>query len=128
MVCGHLQLRVKDVDFSRGETLVRHGKGGKDRYTLLSETCIDVLREYWKKYRPKHPEGWLFLGTYNVSHITSDGIDYAFNKAAKMAGITKDVSIHSLRHYATRLFENETRHCNFILKTRPAIQAMRIRK
>ena len=82
-------------------------KGGKDRYTLLSETCLDVLREYWKKYRPKHPEGWLFLGTYDVSNISSDGIENAFNKAAKRACITKDVSIHLLRHaFSTHLLED----------------------
>jgi len=92
-------LKMQHIDSKDMRLFVENGKGGKDRYTLLSETCLDVLREYWKKYRPKHPEGWLFLGTYNVSHITSDGIEYAFNKAAKMAGITKDVSIHSLRHY-----------------------------
>jgi integrase/recombinase XerD len=100
-------LKMQHIDSKNMRLFVEGGKGGKDRYTLLSETCLDVLREYWKKYRPKHPEGWLFLGTYNVSHITSDGIEYAFNKAAKMAGISKDVSIHSLRHgFATHLLED----------------------
>ena len=58
-------------------------------------------------YRPKHPEGWLFLGTYNVSHITSGGIESAFNEAVKRANIAKNVSIHSLRHgFATHLLED----------------------
>ena len=72
------------------------GKGGKDRYTLLSDACLSVLREYWKMYLPKHPEGWLFLGTYSVSHITSRGIEFAFNQAVKRTSITKNVSIHTL--------------------------------
>ena len=86
---------------------VDYGKGGKDRYTLLSEACLSVLRKYWKIYLPKHSEGWLFLGTYNVSHITSDGIESAFNKAVKRTNITKNVSIHTLRHaFATHLLED----------------------
>ena len=102
-------LKMQHIDSKNMRLFVEDGKGGKDRYTLLSETCLEVLREYWKKYRPKHPEGWLFLGTYNVSHITSDGIENAFNKAVKRANITKDVSIHSLRHaFATHLLENGT--------------------
>jgi integrase/recombinase XerD len=100
-------LKMQHIDSKNMRLFVEDGKGGKDRYTLLSETCLDVLREYWKKYRPKHPEGWLFLGTYDVSHITSDGIENAFNKAAKRACITKDVSIHSLRHaFSTHLLED----------------------
>ena len=102
-------LKMQHIDSKNMRLFVEDGKGGKDRYTLLSETCLEVLREYWKKYRPKHPEGWLFLGIYNVSHITSDGIENAFNKAVKRANITKDVSIHSLRHaFATHLLENGT--------------------
>lgn len=100
-------LKMKHIDSNNMRLFVEAGKGGKDRYTLLSRTCLDMLREYWKKYRPEHPEGWLFLGTYNVSHITPDGIEYAFNKAAKRANITKHVSIHSLRHaFATHLLED----------------------
>jgi site-specific recombinase XerD len=100
-------LKIQHIDSKNMRLFVDYGKGGKDRYTLLSETCLSVLREYWKKYRPKHPEGWLFLGTYNVSHITSRGIEWAFDKAAKRARITKNVSVHTLRHaFATHLLED----------------------
>jgi integrase/recombinase XerD len=100
-------LKIQHIDSKSMRLFVEDGKGGKDRYTLLSEICIDVLREYWQKYRPKHPEGWLFLGTYNVNHITSAGIENAFNTAVKRANITKNVSIHSLRHaFATHLLED----------------------
>lgn len=100
-------LKVQHIDSKNMRLFVEDGKGGKERYTLLSKTCLDVLREYWKKYRPKHPEGWLFLGTYNISHITSAGIESAFNKVVKRVGITKNVSIHSLRHgFATHLLED----------------------
>jgi len=100
-------LKMQHIDSKNMRVFVEDGKGGKDRYTLLSATCLSVLREYWKRYRPKHPEGWLFLGTYNVSHITSRDISFAFNKAVKRANITKNVSIHSLRHaFATHLLED----------------------
>ena len=100
-------LKIQHIDSINMRLFVDYGKGGKDRYTLLSETCLSVLREYWKMYLPKHPEGWLFLGTYNVSHITSRGIEFAFNEAVKRTTITKNVSIHTLRHaFATHLLED----------------------
>lgn len=100
-------LKMQHIDSKNMRLFVENGKGGKDRYTLLSKTCLEVLREYWKNYRPNHPKGWLFLGTYNVSHITPDGIGDAFTAAAKRADITKHVSIHSLRHaFSTHLLED----------------------
>jgi len=100
-------LRIQNIDSKTMRVFVDCGKGGKDRYTLLSETCLSVLRKYWKTFHPKHSEGWLFLGTYSVSHITADGIEYAFNEAVKRTNITKNVSIHSLRHaFATHLLED----------------------
>lgn len=100
-------LKLQHIDSKTMRVFVDCGKGGKDRYTLLSETCLSVLREYWKTYRPKHIDGWLFLGTYNVSHITSRGIAFAFNEAVNRTNITKKVSIHTLRHaFATHLLED----------------------
>ena len=100
-------LKIQHIDSMNMRLFVDYGKGGKDRYTLLSETCLSVLREYWKMYLPKHPEGWLFLGTYNVSHITSRGVEFAFTEAVKRTAITKNVSIHTLRHaFATHLLED----------------------
>ncbi len=100
-------LKMQHIDSKNMRLFVEDGKGGKDRYTLLSEKCLDVLREYWRKYRPDHPDGWLFLGIYGLTHITPDGIEFAFNKAVKRMNIKKDVSIHSLRHaFATHLLED----------------------
>lgn len=100
-------LKTSHIDSKSMRIFVDAGKGGKDRYTLLSKACRVVLREYWKACRPNHPERWLFLGTYNVSHITSKGIAYAFNEAVERTNITKDVSIHTLRHsFATHLLED----------------------
>jgi site-specific recombinase XerD len=100
-------LKIRHIDSKNMRLFVENGKGGRERYTLLSNACLGVLREYWKKYCPRHPEGWLFLGTYNVSHITLEAVEAAFNKAAKRANITKNVSIHSLRHaFSTHLLED----------------------
>ncbi|WP_197461009.1 tyrosine-type recombinase/integrase [Ferroacidibacillus organovorans] len=100
-------LKIQHIDSKNMRLFVQNGKGGKDRYTLLSDACLNVLRKYWKEYRPKHPEGWLFLGTYNVTHITPDAIGDAFNKAVQRAHIAKQASIHALRHsFATHLLED----------------------
>lgn len=100
-------LKTTHIDSKNMRLFVESGKGGKDRYTLLSETCLHVLREYFRIYRPKHPEEWLFLGTNNVSHITYRAIELAFDKAVKKTNITKRVSVHTLRHaFATHLLED----------------------
>ncbi len=100
-------LKIQQIDSKTMRVFVECGKGGKDRFTLLSEACLHVLREYWKVYRPQHPEGWLFLGTYKVTHITSAGIKDAFNRAVNRTNITKDVSVHTLRHsFTTHLLED----------------------
>jgi len=102
-----IKLRLSDIDSKTMRIFVQDGKGGKDRYTILSNECLCVLREYWMLYRPNHPEGWLFPGMKNVDHITSDAVKNAFDKQIKITGITKNVSIHTLRHcFATQLLED----------------------
>ena len=100
-------LRIKDIDSKSMRIFVCGGKGYKDRYTILSNECLCTLREYWSVYKPKHPNGWLFLGVGNHTHISPDAISNAFHKWAKCAGISKNVSIHSLRSaFATHLLED----------------------
>jgi len=100
-------LRVKDIDSKAMRIFVQGGKGKKDRYTLLSNECLSALREYWVVHRPNHPEGWLFLGTYRYTHVTTACVADAFENWISRTGITKDVSIHSLRHgFATHLLED----------------------
>ena len=104
-------LQIRDIDSESMRIFVRQGKNGKDRYTLLSQTNLEILREYWKAYRPKHPDGWLFL-TKHGDRLTLRGVQDAFNAAVKRAGITKDVSTHTLRHcFATHLLEAGTDVC-----------------
>ena len=97
-------LRVKDIDSKSMRIFIRGGKGKKDRYTLLSNECLCTLREYWLIRRPKSPGGWLFPSADGYTHITTAGIADAFNTCVSRVGITKNVSIHCLRHeFATFL-------------------------
>ena len=100
------RLKLTDIDSKRMTVRVSDGKGGKDRYTLLSKITLEHLRKYWKKYRPTE---WLFEGQKKNDHISMSTIQQVFMKAKKRAGITKPASVHTLRHsFATHLIEGGT--------------------
>jgi site-specific recombinase XerD len=99
-------LKVKDIESSTMRLHVHGGKGKKDRYTILSENALFASRNYWLKFLPKSPDGFLFPGQKNVGHITTSAIAQAINKALIQAGISKKVTPHTLRRgFATHLFE-----------------------
>jgi integrase/recombinase XerD len=101
-----VRLKVGDIDSERGLIHVRHAKGMKDRFTILSEVLLPMLRDYYKQYRP---EEYLFEGGPGRSHIAERSVQNVFARAVKEAGISKDVSVHSLRHsFATHLLEGGT--------------------
>ena len=64
-------LRVRDIDSKNMRLFIYQGKCGKDRYTLLSQRCLEVLREYWDAYRPNHPQGYLFYTKAGKQHRKS---------------------------------------------------------
>ena len=97
-------LRVSDVDPQRMILRVEQGKGRQDRYVMLSHKLLPVLREYWKNYETKH---WLFPGRNPERPLTRASVHKFFHKARLEAGITKKISVHSLRHsFATHLLES----------------------
>lgn len=99
------KLKLTDIDSTRMTVRIT-GKGGKDRYSILSQTALEHLRHYWKKYRPAE---WLFEGQKKDGHISTNSIQQLFYKAKKLARIKKPVSIHTLRHsFATHLIEAGT--------------------
>jgi len=100
-----INLKVKDIDSDRMQIRISQSKGKKDRYTLLSNKTLLILRKYFTEYKPKE---WLFEGEGGGQYADSS-IYKIFKTALSNAKITKKVSIHSLRHsFATHLLENGT--------------------
>ena len=99
-------LKREHIDISRGVICIKLGKGRKDRYTMLSEKAASLLSEYYSTYEIKT---WLFPGQDASKHLTIRTAQKIFEKALRIAGIQKDISIHSFRHtFATHLIENGT--------------------
>ena len=97
------QLKVSDLDSARNVLWVRHGKGGKDRQTLLPAKLLELLRCYWRNQRPTD---WLFPSADASRPISPKAVFWACRKAAQKAGIAKPIHPHSLRHaFATHLLE-----------------------
>jgi site-specific recombinase XerD len=101
------RLRPEDIDSKRMLIHVRLGKGGKDRYVMLSQGLLEVLRAYWRK---THPEGeWLFPGRKPGKALTPAAVLKALREAAVKAKVRKKVTPHLLRHsFATHLLEDGT--------------------
>jgi integrase/recombinase XerD len=100
-----INLKVEDIDSQRSLIRIQAAKGKKDRYTLLSEKLILLLREYYKAYRPKV---WLFEGQ-NGGKYSTTSVAKIVKSAVKKAGIQKHVTPHCLRHsFATHLLEQGT--------------------
>ena len=98
------QLKISDIDSKRMQIRIERAKGGKDRYTILSNAALELVREYWKIYRPVH---WLFVGSDPRKPISGRTIQKVFENSKTKAGINKSVTVHSLRHsFATHLLEN----------------------
>ena len=96
-------LTGRDIDSTRMVIAVRHGKGGKDRYVMLSEQLLGILRDYWKRTKPTH---WLFPGPDPLQPVTTRSLQRVFHDAAEAAGLDKNVTVHTLRHsFATHLLE-----------------------
>ncbi len=99
-------LQVEDVESSRSMLRVDQGKGNKDRYTVLSPWLVDVLRDYWREFRPQRP--WLFPAPRLQNKPMVDGsAQMIFCRALKRAGLPNRGGIHCLRHsFATHLLED----------------------
>jgi site-specific recombinase XerD len=97
-------IQIKDLDGARHRLLVSNPKGGRQRYTLLSDNLLMVLRDY---YRQAHPKTFLFPGVEPLAPInkaTGQGIFYG---AVAKAKLPDRGGIHCLRHsFATHCLEN----------------------
>ncbi|MDQ3566201.1 MAG: site-specific integrase [Pseudomonadota bacterium] len=97
-------LQPQDIESSRMMIRIRQGKGGKDRYTILSPRLLEELRVYWKLYRP---QPWLFASSRDPHRPLVDGsAQKMFYAALARCGLPNKGGIHALRHsFATHLIE-----------------------
>ena len=102
-------LKITDIDSKNMQILIREGKGKKDRYSLLSKSNLDILREYWSRY---HPTEYLFSGKGRTDSISPRSVQKMLEKSIKNTKITKHATVHTLRHsFATHLLDAGTDIC-----------------
>lgn len=100
-----INLRIKDIDSTGMTVTVRQGKGKRDRIVILSEKLLFLLRNYFVKYKPKD---YLFEGQSGGKY-SERSVQKSLKQSLKKANITKNGSVHTLRHsYATHLIEQGT--------------------
>ena len=106
-----ISLKVGDVDSTRMTLRIQQGKGGKDRYAMLSPVMLERLRTWWRVARAQGKMldgGWLFPGLNPVEPLTARQLNRAVHEARLAARIDKQVSLHTLRHsFATHLLEQK---------------------
>ena len=90
-------LEIEDIDAERMRILVRNGKGKKERYTILPELSLKMLREYWTRYRKSKRKGKIFLSESGEA-VTVGVIREHFRKYRRKAKLNENFTVHSLRH------------------------------
>lgn len=99
------RLTCADIDSKRMMLRVRRGKGNKDRYVMLSERLLQLLREYWKVAQPGRER--LFPGDDVEGFVSADAVRAALHRAVESCQLSKRVTPHVLRHsFATHLLES----------------------
>ena len=97
-----INLKINAIDVDRRQLVVSQGKGRKDRYVILADSCLPLLKNYVLTY---HPKMFLFEGQSQPQY-SAESIRAFLKRSCKKANITKRVTPHTLRHsYATHLLE-----------------------
>lgn len=95
-----LALQLTDIRSKEKLIYIRRAKGKKDRRVPLSDKVLEVLRKYYRTYKPKK---YLFQGEKGGPYSQSSA-SRVFKRSARKAGIKRRVTLHTLRHsYATHL-------------------------
>jgi len=101
-----LNLQPIHIDSNRNIILIKQSKGKKDRIVPLSSKILEMLREYYRLYKP---QTYLFEGQLVGEKYDSRSLQLVLKQAVRKAGIQKPVTLHWLRHsYATHLLESGT--------------------
>jgi integrase/recombinase XerD len=97
-----IKLRKADVNLERKQVFIIAAKGKKDRYSVLSEKVVQLLKVYLEEYKPEY---WLFEGQDGGQYSTRS-IQHVFRRAVAKSGVNPYSTVHTLRHsFATHLLE-----------------------
>ncbi len=98
-----LNLRITDIRSDEGYLFIRGAKGKKDRHTVLSEALLEILRVYYREYKPLY---WLFEGAGGGKY-SATSVQKIYRKAQQLSGVNPWSTPHTLRHsFATHLLES----------------------
>ena len=101
-----LNIQLSHIDSKRNLLIIKQSKGKKDRVVPLSNKLIELMRSYFKAYRPST---FLFEGEKVGTPYSGSSLQQVLKKALANAGIKRPVTLHWLRHsYATHLLESGT--------------------
>jgi integrase/recombinase XerD len=101
-----LNLKIEHVNSDRHLLIIINAKGKKDRVIPISDKVIQMLRDYYKIYKPKV---WLFEGQNSGEQYSETSLQKVFKNGLELAKIKKPATLHWLRHsYATHLLEAGT--------------------
>lgn len=106
-----VSLKINSIDSDRMVLHVTDGKGGQDRYVMLSDRVLHMLREWYRKGEvgKVKPTIWMFPGAVPGSHLSPEAVAQACRRVRGRNGLSKRISPHTLRHaFACHLLEQGT--------------------